>query len=87
MVIGNLAGAQVTNFLKQYSEFGLSYPVAGFGFDIALAWGAGQGNFLGTWPVVWHHMLEAPSARKFADAYRAKWKKPPENRAGATTRR
>ncbi|ATR21919.1 Leucine-, isoleucine-, valine-, threonine-, and alanine-binding protein [Roseomonas mucosa] len=79
VVIGNLAGAQVTNFLKQYSEFGLSYPVAGFGFDIALAWGAGQGNFLGTWPVVWHHMLEAPSARKFADAYRAKWKKPPEN--------
>ncbi len=40
-MICNLAGAQITNFLKQYSEFGLPFPVAGFGFDTALAWGAG----------------------------------------------
>ncbi|MBO1075030.1 ABC transporter substrate-binding protein [Roseomonas marmotae] len=79
IVIGNLAGAQVTNFLKQYSEFGLRFPVAGFGFDIALAWGAGPGNFLGTWPVVWHHMLEAPSAKKFTEAFRGKFGRPPEN--------
>ena len=65
VVICNLAGAQITNFLKQYSEFGLRFPVAGFGFDTALAWGAGPGNFLGTWPVVWHHLLEAPSAKAF----------------------
>lgn len=81
VVIGNLAGAQVTNFLKQYSEFGLRFPVAGFGFDTALAWGAGPGNFLGTWPTVWHHLVQTPSARKFADAYRARWKRPPENQA------
>ncbi|MBE9605872.1 ABC transporter substrate-binding protein [Acetobacteraceae bacterium H6797] len=79
VVIANLAGAQVTNFLKQYSEYGLSFPVAGFGFDTALAWGAGKGNFLGTWPVVWHHLIETPSAKKFADAFRAKYGRPPEN--------
>ena len=79
LVICNLAGAQITNFLKQYSEFGLPFPVAGFGFDTALAWGAGPGNFLGTWPVVWHHRIDSPSAQKFVAAFRAKYKKPPEN--------
>jgi branched-chain amino acid transport system substrate-binding protein len=79
VVICNLAGAQITNFLKQYSEFGLPFPVAGFGFDLALAWGAGQGNFLGTWPVVWHHMVDSPSAQKFVAAFKAKYKRPPEN--------
>src|SRR3546814_10512866 len=36
LVISNLAGNQITNFLKQYSEFGLPFPVAGFGFDTAV---------------------------------------------------
>ncbi len=42
LVISNLAGNQITNFLKQYSEFGLPFPVAGFGFDTAVAWAAGK---------------------------------------------
>ncbi len=45
LVISNLAGNQITNFLKQYSEFGLTFPVAGFGFDTALAWARRQGQF------------------------------------------
>jgi branched-chain amino acid transport system substrate-binding protein len=79
VVICNLAGAQITNFLKQYSEFGLSFPVAGFGFDTALAWGAGPGNFMGTWPTVWHHLLDNPSAKAFTAAFRGKFGRPPEN--------
>ncbi|MBS7792663.1 ABC transporter substrate-binding protein [Roseococcus sp. SDR] len=81
IVLLNLAGAQITNFLKQYSEFGLRFPVAGFGFDTALAWGAGQGNFLGTWPVMWHHQIQAPSAQAFVRAFTAKYNRPPENQA------
>ena len=81
IVIANLAGAQITNFLKQYSEFGLTYAVAGFGFDTALAWGAGQGNFLGTWPVVWHHQVDTPSARAFVAGFQRKWNRMPENQA------
>src|SRR6188508_1144262 len=46
LVVSNLAGAQITNFMKQYLEFGLPFPVAGFGFDTAVAWGAGKGNVL-----------------------------------------
>ncbi len=45
LVAINLSGNQITNFLKQYAEFGLTFPVGGFGFDTALAWAAGKGNF------------------------------------------
>jgi branched-chain amino acid transport system substrate-binding protein len=81
LVISNLAGNQITNFLKQYSEFGLPFPVAGFGFDTAVAWGAGKGNFLGTWPLVWHHLLETPASRKFVADFTKRYNRPPENQA------
>ncbi len=81
LVISNLAGNQITNFLKQYSEFGLPFPVAGFGFDTASAWGAGKGNFLGTWPLVWHHLLDTPASRKFVADFTKLYNRPPENQA------
>jgi branched-chain amino acid transport system substrate-binding protein len=81
LVVSNLAGNQITNFLKQYAEFGLTFPVAGFGFDTAVAWAAGKGNFSGTWPLVWHHLLETPGSRKFVADFTKKYGKPPENQA------
>ena len=81
LVISNLAGNQITNFLKQYGEFGLTFPVAGFGFDTALAWAAGKGNFLGTWPVVWHHLINTPATQKFVGDFRKRYNRPPENQA------
>ena len=81
MVVSNLAGVQITNFLKQYAEFGLDFPVAGFGFDTAVAWGAGKGNFFGTWPLVWHHLIDTPGSKAFVAAFTKKYGKPPENQA------
>jgi branched-chain amino acid transport system substrate-binding protein len=81
LVISNLAGNQITNFLKQYTEFGLTFPVAGFGFDTAVAWAAGKGNFLGTWPLVWHHLLTTPASQKFVADFRKRYNRPPENQA------
>jgi branched-chain amino acid transport system substrate-binding protein len=81
LVISNLAGNQITNFIKQYVEFGLGFPVAGFGFDTALAWAAGKGNFLGTWPLVWHHMIQTPASQKFVADFRKRYNRPPENQA------
>jgi len=81
VVISNLAGNQITNFLKQYSEFGLKFPVAGFGFDTALAWAAGSSNFLGTWPVVWHHLIDTPATKKFVADFTKRYNRPPENQA------
>jgi len=81
LVVINLAGTQTTNFLKQYAEFGLTFPVGGFGFDTALAWAAGKGNFVGTWPVVWHHLIDTPGSKNFVAAFTKKYGKPPENQA------
>ena len=81
LVISNLAGNQITNFLKQYAEFGLTQPVAGFGFDTALAWAAGKDNFAGIWPVVWHHLIDTPGTKAFVAAFTKKYGKPPENQA------
>src|SRR6516225_3701708 len=81
LVVINLAGTQTTNFLKQYAEFGLTFPVGGFGFDTALAWAAGKGNFVGTWPVVWHHLIDTPGSKTFVAAFTKKYGKPPENQA------
>jgi branched-chain amino acid transport system substrate-binding protein len=81
LIISNLAGNQITNFVKQYAEFGLEFPYGGFGFDTAVAWGAGKGNFGGEWPVIWHDDLDVPSSKKFVEAFQKKWGKPPENQA------
>jgi branched-chain amino acid transport system substrate-binding protein len=81
LVISNLAGNQITTFLKQYTEFGLDFPVAGFGFDTAVAWAAGRGNFLGTWPLVWHHLIQTPASQKFVADFKKRYNRPPENQA------
>lgn len=81
LVISNLAGNQITNFIKQYAEFGLPYPSAGFGFDTAVAWGAGGENFDGIWPLTWHHDIDTPGSRAFVAAFSKKYGKPPENQA------
>jgi branched-chain amino acid transport system substrate-binding protein len=81
VVISNLAGTQITSFMKQYSEYGLPFAVAGFGFDTALAWGAGADNFVGTWPVPWYHDVDTPTSKAFVAAFMKRHGKPPENQA------
>ena len=81
LVATNLGGNQVTNFVKQYSEFGLPYPVAGFNLNTADAWAAGEGNLAGIWPTVWHHELDTPGSKAFVAEFRKRYGKPPENHA------
>lgn len=81
LVASNLAGNQVTNFVKQYAEFGLPYPIAGFNLNTADAWAAGEGNLAGIWPTVWHHELDTPGSKAFVAAFTKKYGKPPENHA------
>jgi len=81
LVVSNLAGNQITNFIKQYAEYGLPFPLAGFGFDTAVAWGAGEGNFSGIWPLVWHHLVDTPSSKAYVAAFTKKYGKPPENQS------
>jgi branched-chain amino acid transport system substrate-binding protein len=81
VVCSNLAGNQVTNLIKQYSEFGLPFPIVGFNLNTADAWAAGEGNLSGTWPTVWHHDLDTPASKKFTADFTKKHGKPPENHA------
>jgi branched-chain amino acid transport system substrate-binding protein len=81
LVATNLGGNQVTNFVKQYAEFGLPYQVAGFNLNTADAWAAGEGNLAGIWPTVWHHELDTPGSKAFVAKFRQKHGKPPENHA------
>jgi branched-chain amino acid transport system substrate-binding protein len=81
LVATNLGGNQVTHFVKQYAEFGLPFPVAGFNLNTADAWGAGEGNLGGIWPTVWHHELDTPGSKAFVAAFRKKHNQPPENHA------
>lgn len=81
LVVSNLAGNQITNFVKQYREYQLPFPVAGFGYDTASAWGAGAEAMQGTWPCIWYHTIDTPSAKAFTAAFTQKHGKPPENQA------
>jgi branched-chain amino acid transport system substrate-binding protein len=81
LIATNLAGNQVTNFVKQYSEFGLPFAVAGFNLNTADAWAAGEGNLGGIWPTVWHHDLKTPGSMAFVAAFQKKYGKRPENHA------
>ena len=81
VVCSNLAGNQVTTFLKQYAEFGLPYPFIGFNLNTADAWAAGAENFAGIWPTVWHHDLTTPGTKTFVGNFTKKYNKIPENHA------
>lgn len=81
VVSTNLGGNQVTNFVKQYAEFGLPYPVVGFNLNTADAWAAGEGNLGGIWPTVWHHELDTPGTKAFVAAFQKKYNRIPENHA------
>jgi branched-chain amino acid transport system substrate-binding protein len=81
LVATNLGGNQVTNFVKQYAEFGLQFPVAGFNLNTADAWAAGEGNLGGIWPTVWHHELKNPGSQAFVEKFSKKYGRIPENHA------
>ena len=78
----NLGGNQVTNFLKQYAEFGLSIPTVGLNLNTADAWAAGMGNFGGVWPTVWFDTIDTAGTKKFVEDYKAAYGgQIPENHA------
>ncbi len=81
LIATNLAGNQVTNFVKQYAEFGMKYPVAGFNLNTADAWAAGEENLGGIWPTVWHHELKTPASMAFVEKFTKKYGRIPENHA------
>lgn len=81
LVFMNLAGADITNFLKQYKEFGFNIEVSGGVMDTAQAWAVGPDAMTGVFPLVWYHKNTAKGSQEFAAAFEKKDGKPPENQA------
>jgi branched-chain amino acid transport system substrate-binding protein len=77
----NLAGVDQTTFLKQYSEYGLDYPVAGGVMDTVPFWAAGLESLSGHWQSLWYHGLDIPTAQEFTSTFTQKYGKPPDNQA------
>ena len=80
-VIVNVAGSDQTNFLKQYTEFGLKIDIAGGVTDTVLMWNAGKEAAQGAWTVIWWGDLDNAWTKNFVSKYRAKYGLPPENQA------
>lgn len=80
-IIVNVAGADQTTFLKQYSEFGLKIDVAGGVTDTVLMWNAGKDTAQGVWTLIWWGDLDNAWTKNFVSKYRAKYNMPPENQA------
>jgi branched-chain amino acid transport system substrate-binding protein len=81
LVFLNLAGADITNCLKQYKEFGLPFEVSGGVMDTAQAWAVGPDAMTGVYPLIWYHKLEFPGVKEFVNGFVGKFGKPPENQA------
>lgn len=80
LIFLNLAGSDLTNFLKQYAESGMTTEVAGGTIDSAYAWPVGE-SLRGHFPIIWWHELSNPASRAWADRYGKRWGRPPDNQA------
>ena len=81
VVFQNLAGADQTNFMKQYREFALPFDVAGGVVDTLLVWPVGVGALTGIFPLLWWSDLPYEGTRRFTSKFTQKHGKPPENQA------
>ncbi len=81
VVFQNLAGADQTNFMKQYKEFALPFDVAGGLVDTLLVWPVGVGSLTGIFPLLWWSDLPYEGTKIFTAKFIQKYGKPPENQA------
>ena len=77
----NLAGVDQTTFLKQYKEYGLSFPLAGGVMDTIPFWAAGIDSLSGHWQSLWYHTLTVPQAVAFTKKFIGQFGYPPDNQA------
>ena len=77
----NLAGVDQTTFLKQYKEYGLTFPLAGGVMDTIPFWAAGIDSLSGHWQSLWYHGLTVPQAVAFTKKFVGQFGYPPDNQA------
>src|SRR5258708_36826248 len=72
-----LAGVDQTTFLKQYKEYGLSFPLAGGGMGTIPFWAAGVDSLSGHWQSLGCHWLTGPQAVAVAKKFVGPFGYPP----------
>ena len=77
----NLAGVDQTTFLKQYKEYGLTFPLAGGVMDTIPFWAAGIDSLSGHWQSLWYHGLTVPQSVAFTKKFVGHFGYPPDNQA------
>ncbi len=80
LIFHNLAGADVTNFLKQFAESGMKTEVAGGVIDSAFAWPVGE-SLRGSFPIIWWHEIDNAASKAWAERFMKRWGRPPDNQA------
>lgn len=78
-VWSNLAGEDITTFLKQYTgAFGSPFPVLGAGMDEAQAWAVGK-SMTGVWPGTYYYTLDTPQNKDFVKRWESEHEFHPTN--------
>ncbi|MGE4482256.1 ABC transporter substrate-binding protein [Acidocella sp.] len=85
LIIGGLTSADLSNFLKQWKQFGMSdkIPFTEIAVGDTDLWAVGKENVAGTYTTLWYYKdpNNSPADKAFADAYQAKYNKPAADKA------
>jgi branched-chain amino acid transport system substrate-binding protein len=80
-----LGGSDLTNFLKQFHQMGLTgkIPVSALSCNDTDLWAAGPAAATGLYPKIWHYTgaQNTELSRNFVKNYQARYKTPPEAEA------
>lgn len=85
LIIGGLTSADLSNFLKQWKQFGMSdkIPFTEIAVGDTDLWAVGKNNVAGTYTTLWYYKdpNNSPSDKAFAAAYQAKYNRPAADKA------
>lgn len=85
VVIGGLTSADLSNFLKQWKQFGMSdkIPFTEIAVGDTDLWAVGKENVAGTYTTLWYYKdpNNSPADAAFAAAFEEKYKKPAADKA------
>jgi len=85
VVIGGISAGGLSNFLKQWKQFGMSgqIPFAEVAVGDTDLWAVGKENVSGTYTSLWYYKdpANSPKDQAFAAAYQAKYNRPAADKA------
>ncbi len=85
LIIGGLTSADLSNFLKQWKQFGMAdkIPFTEIAVGDTDLWAVGKDNVAGTYTTLWYYKdpNNSPADKAFAEAFQKKYNKPAADKA------